>query len=142
MKYAIYQLADGRRWDVETATWLAADAAIPDDADVITLISAEGRSDEKYLAETLEFYGYPLGELAWNSIPAIKRELANLDAEYLTPRTLGGLAVNDAEAKTRWDEHEAKAAPLRARLAELEAQSALSAESRDVNFGADFVYTH
>lgn len=60
MEDCIYKLADGRLWDTAKADWT-------DDkpgGDVICLVSAEGVSDEAYLARTLAFYHYPLGELA------------------------------------------------------------------------------
>jgi hypothetical protein len=49
----------------------------------------------------------------------IKAELAALDAEYLTPRTLAGLAAGDEVALARVAAHEEKAVPLRAALAEI-----------------------
>ena len=122
----IYKLADGRLWDVDKAQWI--DPAMTADeqgqetpqGDVIKLVSAEGKSDPEYLAKTLAFYDYPLGELAMHSAKGIKEELKRLDEEYLTPRTLAGLSTGDKEALARWQEHEEKAAPLRERLKELE----------------------
>ena len=129
MQELIYRLADGRLWDVRAAHFMdtASPTVISDlgqnpevsEDNVVDLISAEGRSDEAYLAKTLEHGGYPLGELAALSPKTIKSELARLDAEWLTPRTLAGLSSGDAEALARWQEHERLAAPLRAKLAEL-----------------------
>ena len=143
-KNIIYRLADGRLWDVKNACWLTDEAGklnpdhvevLSDDLQdaldrgeletgpeipVIDLVSASGESDPAYLARTLAFYNYPLGELAALSAKGIREELARLDAEYLTPRVLAGLATGDAYAGERWLEHERKAAPLRARLAEME----------------------
>ena len=72
-----YRLADGRLWDVRKARWVSQsdaapygepDAASPENAlpvdCLINLVSASGQSDEAYLARTLKFYDYPLGELA------------------------------------------------------------------------------
>lgn len=117
MENIIYKLADGRLWDVQGAAWLPeAGRAAYSGEEVITLVSAEGRSDESYLAETLAFYGYPLGELIMLSPQGIRDRLNQLDAEYLTPRVLAGLATGDEYARQRWQEHEAQAAPLRERL--------------------------
>jgi hypothetical protein len=46
----------------------------------------------------------------------ILMELADLDRTYLTPRTLASAAMADEFALGRLEEHEAKAAPLRAEL--------------------------
>lgn len=147
MRDIYYRLADGRIWDVQKAEWLDQEEAamltaaqnintasenqdtdtFPENPDqgaepggIIDLVSAEGNSDVEYLAKTLAFYDYPLGDLVMYSVKGIKEELARLDAEYLTPRTLAGLSTGDAEAMTRWQEHEEKAIPLRTRLKELE----------------------
>lgn len=141
MRDIIYKLADGRLWHASrgefvTKPVMAAEAGEPGEGEsagleaaapadgagamIIDLVSAEGRSDEKYLAETLESLNLPLGEMVWISITGLKRELEKLDAEYLTPRTLAGLAVQDAYALEKWREHEEKAAPLRERINELE----------------------
>ena len=129
MQDLIYRLADGRLWDVRAARFMdtASPTVISDlgqnpkisEDNVVDLISAEGRSDLSYLIQTLEHGGYPLGELASFSPRTIKGELARLDAEWLTPRTLAGLSTGDSEAVSRWQEHERLAAPLRAKLAEL-----------------------
>ena len=120
----VYKLADGRLWSVEKADWIdgveAQSSENTDGSEIIPLQSAEGKSDPEYLARTLEFYGYPLGSLALENVAGIKEALKALDTEYLTPRTLAGLSVNDETALARWREHEEKAAPLRERLAELE----------------------
>ena len=126
MNEKIYRLADGRLWDVRKAAWI--DPVMTTDehgqetsrGEVTDLVSADGKSDVDYLAKTLAFYDLPLGELAMYSEKGIKEELARLDAEYLTPRTLAGLSQNDQEALERYAEHEKKAAPLRERLRELE----------------------
>ena len=124
----IYGLADGRMWNVPRASFLStaekarleAEPAAPGAYDLIELVSASGESDEAYLLRTLDFYGYPFGALRPFNEQEIKRELEWLDAEYLTPRTLAGLATGDAEALARWQAHEQAAAPLRAKLARLE----------------------
>lgn len=124
----IYKLADGRLWDVDSAAWIASAMTIDEQGqeipqgNIIELVSSDGKSDTEYLAKTLAFYDYPLGELVMYSVKGIKEELKRLDDEYLTPRTLAGLSTGDAEAMTRWQEHEAKARPLRERLAELESE--------------------
>lgn len=128
MKYAIYQLADGRRWDTKRAQWLREDAPLPPDGELIMLATADGESDVPYLIRTLEFYKYPLGDLAWSSPRALKEELAELDADYLPPRTLADLVKGDPIAQERWDEHERKAKPLRERIAELEQIQASGAD--------------
>lgn len=144
-----YRLADGQIWDVQHAAWLLPNeaeeleaaqitsAAIEsqdtdailenpeqgaDQGGIIDLVSAEGNSDVEYLAKTLAFYDYPLGELVMYSAKGIKEELQRLDNEYLTPRTLAGLATGDQYAIAQWQEHETKAAPLRQRLEELESE--------------------
>ena len=126
MDDVIYRLADGRLWDVKNARWIEPIMTANEiggetpQGDVIDLVSADGQSDEEYLAKTLAFYDYPLGELAAISPKGIKEELARLDAVYLTPRVLAGLATGDEYAAGRWREHEEKADPLRKRLEELE----------------------
>lgn len=143
-----YRLADGQIWDVQKAEWLDPEEAeiltaaqnisiasetesdeVPENPDqgveqggIIDLVSAEGKSDVEYLAKTLAFYDYPLGELVMYSTKGIKEELQRLDEEYLTPRTLAGLATGDSYAMTQWQEHETKAVPLRQRLEELESE--------------------
>ena len=67
--------------------------------------------EEEYPPEPL-----PQSEIRKGEILAI---LAALDAQYLTVRTLAGLAVGDAYALAQWHEHEQLAAPLRAELAGL-----------------------
>ena len=128
----IYKLADGRMWDVPNARFLSAyeksrleaqPAESLSDYDLTELVSASGESDEAYLLRTLEFYHFPTGALTLNTIPALKYGLKQLDEEYLTPRTLGGLAENDPEALARWNEHERLAEPLREKLRQLEGQS-------------------
>lgn len=122
-----YQLADGQIWDISEAKWLDPVMAASEienhaisETDIINLRSASGESDVHELIKTLEFYDFPVGELAVFSPKALKRELMALDDKYLTPRTLAGLAVGDKYAIAQWQEHEEKAKPLRARLEELE----------------------
>jgi hypothetical protein len=50
----------------------------------------------------------------------LKRQLADLDAKYLTPRTLAGLALGDTYALSRQAQHETEAAPIRELIKELE----------------------
>lgn len=92
---------------------------IDDQVGIINLVSADEQSDVAYLAKTLAFYNFPLGELAIYSIKGIKEELDRLDEDYLTPRILAGLSTGDVYAMAQWQEHEVKAAPLRQRLKEL-----------------------
>lgn len=58
-------------------------------------------------------------ELEQEARTKIKGQLAALDAKYLTPRTLAGLAVGDEYALEQWRAHEAEAEPFRMRLAAL-----------------------
>lgn len=116
MNNTIYCLADGRLWSVADAAFIT---EIPANAEVIKLQNANGESDIFYLAKTLAYYDYPLGELVYYSKKGIKEELARLDAEYLTPRTLAGLSMNDPIALARYKEHEILAIPLRERLENL-----------------------
>lgn len=58
-------------------------------------------------------------ELAQEAQAKIKGRLAALDAKYLTPRTLAGLAVGDEYALEQWRAHEAEAEPFRIQLAAL-----------------------
>ena len=136
MDKIIYKLADGRMWNVSMAQWidpatpLSADEQSGNGGDIINLISADGKSDIEYLAKTLAYYDYPLGELVIYSEKGIKEALARLDEELLTPRTLAGLTVNEPEAIARYQEHEARANPLRQRLAELSSQPENQPESQ------------
>lgn len=136
-----YKLADGRIWDTEEAQWVdpvmtanEVGQETPQDV-ILELVSAEGKSDVEYLAQTLAFYDYPLGELVIYSIKGIKEELKRLDAAYLTPRTLAELSMNDSEAISRWNEHEEKAIPLRERLRELEALEAEKEAQKELKIG-------
>ena len=58
-------------------------------------------------------------ELEQEAQAKIKGRLAALDAKYLTPRTLAGLAVGDEYALEQWRAHEAEAEPFRIQLAAL-----------------------
>ncbi|MDE5831742.1 MAG: hypothetical protein K2H64_01940 [Desulfovibrio sp.] len=119
MERVVYELIDGRYWDTGKAAFMRPDE-VDENIERIRLISAEGESDEKYLAKTLEFYGFALGEVAIHaSSETIKKELKRLDEEYLTPRTLADLACGDEYAKALWRKHERLAEPLRKRLEEL-----------------------
>lgn len=106
----------GKYWDVELAEYVSVPAS---GKEVVELFANGLPADEAYLAQTLAFYGYPLGELVMLSPQGIKEKLAALDAEYLTPRVLAGLATGDAYALERWQEHEAQAAPLREGLGDV-----------------------
>ena len=137
MDNTIYRLLDGRMWNVNAARWidpatsLSADGQSGNGGNIINLISADGKSDVEYLAKTLAYYNFPLGELAMHSEIGIKEELARLDEEYLAPRTLADLSVNNLEAKARYDEHERLAKPLRERLAQLETEKNAKVEELD-----------
>lgn len=119
MEDIVYQLADGRYWDTQSAAYID---TLPDGAAVIPLYANGYPAGEAYLLRTLRFYGFPLGGLANQCPEAIKEQLAALDAQYLTPRVLAGLATGDDYAAAQWATHETKAAPLREKLAELEAE--------------------
>ena len=54
-----------------------------------------------------------------DKIDALKKELDALDAKYLTPRVLAGLATGDAYAQSQWTQHEAEASPIRTQISEL-----------------------
>ena len=119
----IYRLSDGRLWDCQQAKWIdEPQAASLDETgyEITDLANADGAANVQSLVASLKVYGYPLGELALLSVSGIKELLAKLDEEYLTPRTLAGLSVNDSEALSRWNEHEKLAQPLREKLKELE----------------------
>lgn len=134
----VYRLENGRLWSVRKGGWLLGDAALameggeaaasPEPAEageaprIIELISSSGEADEGYLVRTLDFYHFPLGVLSLCSAQGVKEALADLDAEYLTPRVLGGLATGDEYALARWREHEERAQAYRQRLAELTGQ--------------------
>lgn len=127
MEITFYQIGDGRVWDTVSASFIPPEE-VPAGIEPLELISAEGDSSEAYLARTLEYYNLPLGELAELSAPAIKRELAKLDALYLTPRVLAGLAHGgDSTAQAYYYAHERLAEPLRAKLARLEDPAAPAA---------------
>ena len=117
MEDIVYQLADGRYWDTQNAAYVD----VPQEGRSIVPLYANGHpAGEDYLLRTLRFYNFPLGVLANQCPEAIKEQLVVLDAQYLTPRVLAGLATGDEYAATQWAAHEAEAAPLRERLAELE----------------------
>ena len=116
----IYKLLDGRMWDTSAAKWID---VVPNDGGLVTLMSADGTSNEEYLLDTLKFYHYPLGEFTSIDPDTIRTQLLELDTKYLTPRVLGGLATDDAYAQKQWALHEAEAEPLRQQLKELEQES-------------------
>lgn len=115
----IYRLEDGRLWEIEKARFIQEEQLKPGH-ELIDLVNAGGVADLAYLIKTLNFYGHELGALDGPTEEGLKARLARLDAEYLPPRTLAGLATGDAEALTRWREHEEKTAPLRKKFRELE----------------------
>lgn len=117
----IYKIEGPKFWDTREACFISEQEAFDSGLDIISLHGVDG-GGEKVLINILTFYDYPLGEFVLYSVKGIKEELARLDAEYLTPRTLAGLSTGDEEALARWNEHEEKAVPLRARLAELEGE--------------------
>ena len=112
----IYSIADGRLWAVEEARFIE---IAPEGAEIIPLYADGKPAGEDYLIRTLRFYGHPLGELAEKDEQGLRDRLAALDARYLTPRVLAGLATGDAYAAGRWEAHEAEAEPLREKLATL-----------------------
>lgn len=108
-----YRIAGARYWSVDDASFVSEKDAT---GDVIFLTDNGGFLGEEALADLLYSYGYSLGELADKSELAIKTELARLDDEYLTRRTLLDLYNDNDVAKARAMEHEVKAAPLREKL--------------------------
>ena len=57
----IYEISGNRYWDTSTASFLD---ATEKPVDAIVLTNSDGSlANTDYLAETLRFYGYPLGEL-------------------------------------------------------------------------------
>lgn len=137
MEREFYRIAGGRIWDTAKGAFIAP-AELPEGAEALDLISAEGDDSEGYLARALSFYGLPLGELAEPSPTSIKRELAKLDELYLTPCVLAGLASgDDPTARAYYEAHERLAAPLREKLAELEEPAAPAAVPDSVNGGAE-----
>mgnify|MGYP000009547400 FL=1 len=112
----IYQLEDGRYWCVQKASYIDT----PQEERTVIPLYADGKpAGEEYLIRTLRFYGYPLGELSKKDEQGILDALAALDAKYLTPRVLAGLATGDQYAAGQWAEHETEAGPLREKLAAL-----------------------
>ena len=87
----------GRRWKTIASIWTSAAARE-------ALLAKPEKSAE---------------ELAQEAQAKIKGRLAALDAKYLTPRTLAGLAVGDEYALEQWRAHEAEAEPFRIQLAAL-----------------------
>lgn len=122
----IYRLSDGSLWDIGQGRYVE---DVPSGFEVLDLARADGPADEEYLIRTLEFYNYPLSELATKSPKAIREQLASLDAQYLTPRVLAAMTTGDEYALEQWRIHEEKAAPLRTRLAELEGTTETASES-------------
>ena len=114
--HSVYQLSDGRLWDVDGACFVE---IATNDAEIVQLYADGKPAGEDYLIRTLRFYGHPLGELAEKDEQGLRDRLAALDARYLTPRVLAGLATGDAYAAGRWEAHEAEAEPLREKLATL-----------------------
>ena len=114
--YIVYRIEGDRLWDTRQAKFIT---DVPETACVMPLISAEGDNTERYLLDTLKFYGYGLGEFAENDPDTIKAQLAALDEKYLSMRTLAGLLANDPVALEKWQQHEAEAAPLREKLQSL-----------------------
>ncbi len=114
--HSVYQLSDGRLWDVDGACFVE---IATNDAEIVQLYADGKPAGEDYLIRTLRFYGHPLGELVDKDEDGVLEQLAELDARYLTPRVLAGLATGDAYAAGRWEAHEAEAEPLREKLAAL-----------------------
>ena len=54
----MYQLSDGRLWDVDAAQFMN---QAPEGAEIIPLYADGNPAGEDYLRRTLEFYGYPVG---------------------------------------------------------------------------------
>lgn len=60
MDKIIYGIQNSKLWDVLSATYVD---TVPDGYELIFLYHDGSLADEIYLARTLRFYGYPLGEL-------------------------------------------------------------------------------
>lgn len=60
MDVKLYEIADGRLWSVETASFIE---TAPENTKIIPLYMDGKPGGEDYLIRTLRFYGYPLGEL-------------------------------------------------------------------------------
>lgn len=114
-----YQLPDGRIWLAEAGHFIA---AAPAPANLVQLSGPRCAAigAEAYLCETLLLHNFPLGEVAIYTAEGIRRKLAELDAQYLSPRTLAGLQTGDAQARANWTAHELAAEPLRQKLRQLE----------------------
>jgi hypothetical protein len=59
-------------------------------------------------------------DAAADELLRLKDALYSLDARYLTPRVLAGLALGDEYALAQWEAHEAQAAPLREQMSALQ----------------------
>lgn len=58
--HSVYQLSDGRLWDVDAACFVE---TAPDGAEIVQLYANSKPVGEDYLIRTLRFYGHPLGAL-------------------------------------------------------------------------------
>lgn len=112
---AFYVFAENQIYSVEQGCLVA---ETPPEATVIEV----PEYSSKDLRDTLKLYSLPIGDCLKEPQTVLLEKLAALDRQYLTQRVLAGLAVNDAYALGQWQQHEAEAAPLRQRLAELAGQ--------------------
>lgn len=113
---SFYELNDGRFWSIAEACFVD---TVPEGSEVILLYADGKPAGEEYLVKTLVFYNFPLGELENIDEQSILDKLNKLDAKYLTPRILAGLALGDTHAETQWEKHEEEAIPLREKLTQL-----------------------
>lgn len=124
MERYIYKLNDGRVWDTQAAAYIdepLAPGEICDQNVAFQTLWANGApAGEDELIKNLRLYNFDLGELTEKCGDAIREKLQALDAEYLTPRVLAGIATSDAYALEQWASHEALARPWREKLAALE----------------------
>lgn len=113
MNTGIVYCTSDKYWDVDSASYVS---KVDSNKMIVKLFYNNELADEAYLIKTLEFYGYPLGELTEKSEKGILEALKALDNKYLTPRILAGISTGDEFALQQWQNHETEAEPLRQKL--------------------------
>lgn len=75
----VYSIEGGSRlWDVERAQFVE---AVPPEANVVVLCSAEGDDSAEYLVKTLKFYNLPLGQFSSPNLEVgLEERIATLEA--------------------------------------------------------------